>query len=110
MRGQCASSGFPNLRDRHILPETRLRKEVAPQSVRGNRRVPKNMTRFHGRPTEPAGPPQSTAGHNAPRGNNETGGPERDQTADLVVANDALYQLSYRPEKKLWYWEIAARK
>ncbi len=30
----------------------------------------------------------------------KTGGPERDQTADLVVANDALYQLSYRPQKE----------
>jgi hypothetical protein len=27
----------------------------------------------------------------------EIGGPDRDQTDDLVVANDALYQLSYRP-------------
>ncbi len=27
------------------------------------------------------------------------GGPDRDQTDDLVVANDALYQLSYRPMK-----------
>src|SRR5215216_7084426 len=27
------------------------------------------------------------------------GGPDRDQTDDLVVANDALYQLSYRPVK-----------
>ena len=40
----------------------------------------------------------------------ESGGPERDQTADLVVANDALYQLSYRPEQRLWYCEIVARK
>jgi len=40
----------------------------------------------------------------------KSGGPERDQTADLVVANDALYQLSYRPEQRLWYWEIVARK
>ena len=40
----------------------------------------------------------------------EIGGPERDQTADLVVANDALYQLSYRPQRELWYWEIAGRK
>jgi hypothetical protein len=31
----------------------------------------------------------------------ELGGPERDQTVDLVVANDALYQLSYRPQSRL---------
>jgi hypothetical protein len=30
----------------------------------------------------------------------KTGGPEGDQTPDLVVANDALYQLSYRPARK----------
>ena len=28
------------------------------------------------------------------------GGPDRDQTDDLVVANDALYQLSYRPPEE----------
>jgi hypothetical protein len=28
------------------------------------------------------------------------GGPDRDQTDDLVVANDALYQLSYRPVRE----------
>jgi hypothetical protein len=38
------------------------------------------------------------------------GGPDRDQTDDLVVANDALYQLSYRPVRNVTYWEIAARK
>ena len=38
------------------------------------------------------------------------GGPERDQTADLLVANEALYQLSYRPERNGRYWEIGARK
>jgi hypothetical protein len=38
------------------------------------------------------------------------GGPDRDQTDDLVVANDALYQLSYRPDRKGRYWEIGARK
>jgi hypothetical protein len=27
----------------------------------------------------------------------KAGGPDRDQTDDLVIANDALYQLSYRP-------------
>ena len=37
------------------------------------------------------------------------GGADRDQTDDLVVANDALYQLSYRPQG-VWYWEIAASK
>ena len=40
----------------------------------------------------------------------KAGGPERDQTADLVVANDALYQLSYRPERNARYWEIRVRK
>ena len=38
------------------------------------------------------------------------GGPDRDQTDDLVVANDALYQLSYRPKRNVTYWEIAGRK
>ena len=40
----------------------------------------------------------------------ENGGPDRDQTDDLVVANDALYQLSYRPARNGRYWEIRARK
>jgi hypothetical protein len=40
----------------------------------------------------------------------KAGGPDRDQTDDLVVANDALYQLSYRPDRKGRYWEIGARK
>ena len=30
-------------------------------------------------------------------GNSEFGGPDRDRTGDLIVANDALSQLSYRP-------------
>jgi hypothetical protein len=38
------------------------------------------------------------------------GGPEGDQTPDLVVANDALYQLSYRPAWSGWYWEINTPK
>jgi hypothetical protein len=40
----------------------------------------------------------------------KSGGPDRDQTDDLVVANDALYQLSYWPMGKGRYWEIAACK
>jgi hypothetical protein len=28
----------------------------------------------------------------------KAGGPDRDQTDDLFVANEALYQLSYRPK------------
>ncbi len=40
----------------------------------------------------------------------KSGGPDRDQTDDLVVANDALYQLSYWPEGDGRYWEIVARK
>ena len=28
----------------------------------------------------------------------KSGGPERGRTADLFVANEALYQLSYRPK------------
>ncbi len=40
----------------------------------------------------------------------QIGGPERDQTADLVVANDALYQLSYRPLWEGRFWAIAARE
>ena len=30
----------------------------------------------------------------------DIGGPERDRTAGLLVANEALSQLSYRPTKK----------
>ena len=35
------------------------------------------------------------------------GGPDRDRTGDLIVANDALSQLSYRPTKKTARSEIA---
>ena len=36
----------------------------------------------------------------------ENGGADRDQTDDLVVANDALYQLSYCPIKlEVQIWE-----
>ena len=38
------------------------------------------------------------------------GGPDRDQTDDLVVANDALYQLSYCPEREGRFWAIARRE
>jgi hypothetical protein len=38
------------------------------------------------------------------------GGPDRDQTDDLFVANEALYQLSYRPVREVRYWEIDRRK
>ena len=38
------------------------------------------------------------------------GGPDRDQTDDLFVANEALYQLSYRPVRNVTYWELGARK
>jgi hypothetical protein len=34
----------------------------------------------------------------------ESGGADRDQTDDLVVANDALYQLSYCPKKWANEW------
>src|SRR5258707_4673692 len=30
----------------------------------------------------------------------KNGGPDRDQTDDLFVANEALYQLSYRPKRE----------
>jgi hypothetical protein len=40
----------------------------------------------------------------------ENGGPDRDQTDDLFVANEALYQLSYRPLRKGRYWEINGGK
>ena len=30
------------------------------------------------------------------------GGAERDRTVDLVIANDALFQLSYGPYSDLW--------
>jgi hypothetical protein len=40
----------------------------------------------------------------------EIGGPDRDQTDDLFVANEALYQLSYRPPRKVRYWEMNRRK
>src|SRR5471032_968216 len=36
------------------------------------------------------------------------GGPDRDQTDDLFVANEALYQLSYRPVRNVTYCEIDA--
>jgi hypothetical protein len=39
-----------------------------------------------------------------------SGGPDRDQTDDLIVANDALYQLSYWPVREVTYWKITARK
>ncbi len=35
----------------------------------------------------------------------KNGGPDRDQTDDLIVANDALYQLSYWPKKEGEEWE-----
>jgi hypothetical protein len=38
------------------------------------------------------------------------GGPDRDQTDDLVVANDALYQLSYWPPWEVTYWKITGCK
>jgi len=39
------------------------------------------------------------------------GGPDRDRTDDLVIANDALYQLSYRPHfRDRRYWKIAPSK
>lgn len=35
-------------------------------------------------------------------------GPERIRTADLLVANEALYQLSYRPKKcEAIFWSAA---
>lgn len=40
----------------------------------------------------------------------QNGGPDRDQTDDLFVANEALYQLSYRPVREVRYWEINACK
>ena len=100
MRGQCASSGFPNLRDRHILPENHIRQEVAPQSASEILRAATNMTHFP-RPPRSVGPPSfaHTRRTRDTYPNCKNGGPERDQTADLVVANDALYQLSYRPER-----------
>lgn len=36
------------------------------------------------------------------------GGADRDQTDDLVVANDALYQLSYCPATKAGRYDEAA--
>ena len=38
------------------------------------------------------------------------GGADRDQTDDLVVANDALYQLSYCPEREGRFCAITARE
>ena len=35
----------------------------------------------------------------AEMGEGDPGGAERDRTADLVIANDALSQLSYSPQK-----------
>ncbi len=36
----------------------------------------------------------------------QIGGPDRDQTDDLFVANEALYQLSYRPVREGRFCEI----
>src|SRR5690606_31002689 len=36
----------------------------------------------------------------------KNGGADRDQTGDLVVANDALYQLSYCPVQGRWFWDM----
>jgi hypothetical protein len=52
------------------------------------RRVPRGRVR---RPGAGSGGLLSTPGER------EGGGAERDRTADLVIANDALYQLSYSP-------------
>ncbi len=38
----------------------------------------------------------------------KSGGAERDRTADLFVANEALYQLSYSP-KDGYYYEVLSR-
>ena len=38
------------------------------------------------------------------------GGADGDQTHDLVVANDALYQLSYCPVREGWFWAITPRE
>lgn len=38
------------------------------------------------------------------------GGPDRDQTDDLFVANEALYQLSYRPVREVRFWEMNVAK
>jgi hypothetical protein len=38
------------------------------------------------------------------------GGADGDQTHDLVVANDALYQLSYCPDREGRFWAIAQRE
>jgi hypothetical protein len=40
----------------------------------------------------------------------DTGGPDRDQTDDLIVANDALYQLSYWPMQGGEKWEKLSGK
>ncbi len=37
------------------------------------------------------------------------GGPDRDRTDDLVIANDALSQLSYRPISKRWTGHLWSR-
>jgi hypothetical protein len=73
------------------------RKTVAPkchEASRGSTRPDESFKSAHARP--------KTAVRN--------GGPDRDQTDDLVVANDALYQLSYRPMREGTYWENVGRK
>ena len=50
---------------------------------------------------------KASARHFSFRSGKKSGGADRDQTDDLVVANDALYQLSYCPVK--WNGLIAAR-
>ena len=39
----------------------------------------------------------------------QDGGAERDRTADLVIANDALSQLSYGPKSEQHLWAAAKR-
>jgi hypothetical protein len=65
----------------------------------GRRRGPVRRAPRHRQPAGTQGPPSPRLR----RGNffplrKEIGGADRDQTDDLVVANDALYQLSYCPE------------
>lgn len=75
---------------------------TAPEKSRRRKMARPRFTRSRGaRCPAPGFEPQDEPGD---------GGPDRDQTDDLFVANEALYQLSYRPPKRVWYWKNPAGK
>ena len=67
-----------------------------PRASARSRIFPRQNDSTPSSPTALPAPGEHTA--RATRGD---GGPDRDQTDDLVVANDALYQLSYWPPREV---------